>query len=290
MHPATIQDLGQQLVQYRSSLPVRAKSGLRIRTGENQISLTVAKNSGLRVLVDSRVASLLGGKLPKLSIEVQPFQTTTEASADSTRLVFAPKAETIAVHHKTRSVKDEFSARVRNFFEATVLSEVHEAAIKDALKAPTEFETILHALELPEVAAAIRNQDPLALARLRGIEAKRRILTEDGGLLSAEKVGEILRISRQAVEKRRKAGRLIGVSLGRRGFGYPAWQFSERGTLPGLEVVLDTLKPHDAWTKLVFFTSENAATGGKKPLEVLRSGDVEKVVAAARTYGEQGAV
>ncbi|HLI83764.1 MAG TPA: hypothetical protein VKV17_07575 [Bryobacteraceae bacterium] len=57
-----------------------------------------------------------------------------------------------------------------------------------------------------------------------------------------------------------------------------------------MEVVLDTLKPHDAWTKLVFFTSENAATGGKKPLEVLRSGDVEKVVAAARTYGEQGAV
>jgi hypothetical protein len=38
-------------------------------------------------------------------------------------------------------------------------------------------------------------------------------------------------MSRQAVEKRRKAGRLIGVSLGRRGFGYPAWQFAERGRL-----------------------------------------------------------
>ena len=88
-------------------------------------------------------------------------------------------------------------------------------------------------------------------------------------------------MSRQAVEKRRKAGRLIGVSLGRRGFGYPAWQFSERGTLPGLETVLDALRPHDAWTKLVFFTSVNAATGGKKPLDVLRSGNVDKVMAAA---------
>ena len=128
------------------------------------------------------------------------------------------------------------------------------------------------------------------MARLRGIEAKRRILTEDGGILTSETVGEILTISRQAVEKRRKAGRLIGISLGRRGFGYPTWQFSERGTLPHLDEVLDALKQHDAWTKLVFFTSENAATDGRKPLDVLRSGDVEKVVAAARIYGEQGAV
>lgn len=92
---------------------------------------------------------------------------------------------------------------------------MHEAALKDALKAPTEFETILHALERPEVAASVRDHDPLAMARLRGIEAKRRILAEDGGVLSAEKVGEILTISQQAVEKRRNAGRLIGISLGR---------------------------------------------------------------------------
>lgn len=241
--------------------------------------------------MDSEVASFAGTRLPKLAVEVQPFETTTQTAPDSVRLVFAQKTgRVIRLHQRKRSVKDEFSERVRKFFETAVLSQVHEAALKNALKAPTDFETILHALERPEVAAAVRNQDPLAMARLRGIEAKRRMLTEDGGMLSAEKVGDVLTISRQAVEKRRKAGRLIGVSLGRRGFGYPAWQFSERGTLPGLEAVLDALRPHDAWTKLVFFTSENVTTGGKKPLDVLRSGDVEKVVGAARMYGEQGAV
>jgi hypothetical protein len=233
---------------------------------------------------------LVGSKLPKLAVEVQPFKTKTEASPDSIRLVFASKERNAGAQLRKPSVKDEFSARVRNFFETTVLSQVHEAALKDALKAPTEFDTILNALERPEVAAAVRNQDPLAMARLRGIEAKRRMFTDEGGILSAEKAGELLTMSRQAVEKRRKAGQLIGVSLGRRGFGYPAWQFSERGTLAGLEVVLTALKPHDAWTKLVFFTSENAATDGKKPLDVLRSGDVEKVLAAAQTYGDQGAV
>ncbi|HVV45959.1 MAG TPA: hypothetical protein VHC72_12175, partial [Bryobacteraceae bacterium] len=240
--------------------------------------------------VDSQVAALLGSKLPKLALEVEPFRTTTEASADSTRLVFASKAADPGVHARKPSAKAEFSARVRKFFETTVLSHLHEAALKSALKAPTEFDTILHALERPEVAAAVRNQDPLAMARLRGLEARRRMLTGEGGLLSAEKAGELLAMSRQAVEKRRKAGRLIGVSLGRRGFGYPAWQFSEQGTLRGLEPVLDALKSHDAWTKLVFFTSENAATDGKRPLDVLRSGDIDKVVAAARIYGEQGAV
>jgi hypothetical protein len=289
-HPATIRDLGRQLVQYRGSLPARAKSGMRIRNRDNQIYLTVAKNSGLRVLVDSQVASLLGSNLPKLAVEVQPFQTTTEASADSTRLIFALKVRRPDAPQKKQSVRDEFSARVRKFFDTTVLSYVHEAVLKDALKARTELETILHALERPEIAAAVRDQDPLAMARLRGIEAKRRILTEDGGMLTAEKVGEILTISRQAVDKRRKAGRLIGISLGRRGFGYPTWQFSERGTLPHLDKVLDALKQHDAWTKLVFFTSENAAIDGKKPLDVFRGGGVEKVLAAARTYGEQGAV
>lgn len=121
---------------------------------------------------------------------------------------------------------------IRRFFP------VHDAVLKDPLKAPTKLETILHALERPEIAAAVRDQDPLAMARLRGIAAKRRILAEDGGMLTAERVGEILTISRQAVEKRRKAGRLIGISLGRRGFGYPTWQFSERGTLPHLDGVL----------------------------------------------------
>lgn len=71
-------------------------------------------------------------------------------------------------------------------------------------------------------------------------------------MFSAEKVAGIFMMSRQAVEKRRKAGRLIGVSLGQRGFGYPAWQFTERGTLPHLETVLEALKRHDDWTKLVF--------------------------------------
>jgi hypothetical protein len=291
-HPLTIRDLGEQLARYRRSLPPSAKSRLRIRTRDDRVFLTVSKGAGLKVFVDSNKASFLGAKLPKLAVEVQQFETTTESSPEGTRLVFSPRTTETSLRRKAapRSIQEEFSARVRKFFDTAVVSQLHEAALKNALKAPTEFETILNALERPEVAASVRDQDPLAMARLRGIEAKRKILTEDGGMLSAEKAGEILTMSRQAVEKRRKAGRLIGVSLGRRGFGYPAWQFTERGTLPHLEIVLEALKQHDPWTRLVFFTSENAALDGRKPLDALREGNVEEVVAAAKMYGEQGAI
>jgi hypothetical protein len=291
-YPMTIADLGEELVRYRSSLPASEKSRLRIRTRDNRIFLTVGKGSGLRVFVNSNTASFLGTKLPKFAVEVQRFDTTTESSLDSTRLVFSEKVTKTLVPTRIRSlsVQDEFSARVRTFLDTTVFPHLHEAALKEALKASTEFGTILNALEQPEVAASVRDQDPLAMARLRGIEAKRRILTGDGGMFSAEEVGEILTISRQAVEKRRKSGRLIGVSLGRRGFGYPAWQFTERGTLSHLETILAALIRHDAWTKLVFFTTENAALNGRRPVDVLRSGEVEEVLAAGRMYGEQGAV
>jgi hypothetical protein len=290
-HPLTIADLGEELARYRRSLPAPARSRLRVRSQDDRVILTVTRGAGLRVFVDSNIALLGGARLPRFEIEVQRFETATETSTESTRLVFWLKtSESGASRKRGSSVKDEFSARVRSFFDTAVVAQLHEAALKAALKAPTEFETILNALERPEVAASVRDQDPLAAARLRGIEAKRRILTEDGGLLSAEKVGDILTMSRQAVEKRRKAGRLIGITLGRRGFGYPAWQFTERGTLPHLETVLDALRKHDAWTKLVFLTTENAALNGRKPVDALRAGQWEEVVAAARIYGEQGAV
>lgn len=89
------------------------------------------------------------------------------------------------------------------------------------------------------------------------------------------------------MEKCRKAGRLIGVTLGRRGFGYPACEFAERGTLPNLERILTALREHNAWTRLVFLTSENGALNGRRPLDALCAGEVDEVVAAARMYNEQ---
>jgi hypothetical protein len=131
--------------------------------------------------------------------------------------------------------------------------------------------------------------DPLAKARLRGALAQRELLAADGGALSGAELATLLGVSRQAIDKRRKAGQLLAVELPRRGYLYPAWQVTEAGVLPGVVEVLAALRAHDAWAQARFFVTGNLRLGGKRPLDRLRRGDVEAVLRVARTFGEHGA-
>jgi len=132
--------------------------------------------------------------------------------------------------------------------------------------------------------------DPLAKARLRGHLAMRELLNADGGALTASQMADVLGISRQAVDKRRKAGQLLAVALPRRGLLYPAWQITESGApLGGLVEVLAELRGHDPWARARFFVTGNDRLGGNRPLDVLREGALEAVLEAARGFGEHGA-
>jgi hypothetical protein len=132
--------------------------------------------------------------------------------------------------------------------------------------------------------------DPLAMARLRGHVAMRELLNADGGALAASQVADLLGISRQAVDKRRKAGQLFAVALPRRGLLYPAWQFAETGTtLAGLVEVLAALRGHDGWAQARFFVTSSDRLEGKRPLDQLREGALETVLVAARAFGVHGA-
>ncbi len=126
-------------------------------------------------------------------------------------------------------------------------------------------------------------------ARLRGMQARQEILRTEGGTLSAEQVAACLDITRQAVDKRRRAGKLIGLSTGRRGYAYPAWQLEANGVLAGLAETLADLSVCDPWMQAAFFVSGDPRLGGATPLEELRRGNVEAVRRAARGYGEHGA-
>ena len=54
--------------------------------------------------------------------------------------------------------------------------------------------------------------------RLRGLRAKRELIEAEGGVWTVDQVARHLHLTRQAVDKRRRAGRLIGLDVGRRGF------------------------------------------------------------------------
>ena len=84
----------------------------------------------------------------------------------------------------------------------------------------------------------------------------------------------------------------FGLSTGRRGYLYPAWQFGPEGMLPGLARVLAAIRTPDPWAKLVFMVNPNDRLGGESPVEVLRrqgESDLGRVLEAASAYGEHGA-
>ncbi len=168
--------------------------------------------------------------------------------------------------------------------------DMDEPSLKEAVAAPSDYGVLLAALGAESGRQLLQRDDPLAEARLRGLQARRELLAKEGGALSSQEVAELLQLSRQAVYKRHRAGRLLALDCGRHGLAYPAWQFVAGGVLPGLEQVLEALAGHDSWMQLAFFVSQNSALEGETPLAVLRRNDLPPVLRAARLYGEHGAV
>jgi len=190
------------------------------------------------------------------------------------------------------SVRGAFARRAFRAV-ARLSREMGEASLREAVSAPSDYAVLLTALESEPGLAALTHEDPLAQARLRGIEARTRLLTAEGGTLGVQEVAAHLNLSRQAVYKRYRAGRLLAIDSGRHGYAFPAWQFVPGGVLAGIEEALEALSGLDPWTRLAFFLGENAATGGKTPLEALRRGnlgDLGDVLRAAKLHGEQGPV
>jgi hypothetical protein len=144
---------------------------------------------------------------------------------------------------------------------------------------------LVDVLGRPEVLADLRQRDPLVAARLRGLRAKKQLLEAEGGVASGRELAQVIGITRQAVDKRRLAGKLIGIDLGKRGYAYPVWQIG----LDGMDAVLAELDEVDPWTQALFMLSANNWLNGETPLAMLRRGELDEVLHAARLYGEQTA-
>jgi biotin operon repressor len=223
----------------------------------------------------------------KVIIQSKGFVVEQQINNKAFYMVFrVPRTESSpAILANTSTIRNVFFRRSLRAIEE--LQSLDEKALAEAVQAPTDYSVLLSALNTEEALASIRAHDPLAGARLRGLEAKRQLLEAEGGALSTAEIARALRITRQGVDKRRKDRRLLGVEVGKKGFRYPAWQVG----LPHLEEVLQALGDRDSWEKIAFFLNPSALLRDRTPLEVLREGkrDINEVLRAASAYGEQGA-
>lgn len=198
--------------------------------------------------------------------------------------------------HEAARALEQLSEPTRQIAATRALRAVSKAianspiqALAEAASASTDVEVLVRALQQPDTIETLRADDPLAPARLRGLREREKLLEVEGGTLSADGVAKHLNVTRQAVNKRRQQGALIGLDAGRHGYLYPAWQFVREGTIPDLEPVLGALKGHDPWMQHIFMVSGNTRLANRTPLEALRQGRLDDVLKAARALGEHGA-
>jgi hypothetical protein len=164
------------------------------------------------------------------------------------------------------------------------MADTDEATINRALEAATDVGTLAYLLSVAAAAPAVAELDPEAELLAEGALLKAELLERAGGTLGVGQVADILRISRQAVDKRRKAGKLIAVSFGA-DFAYPACQFTADGILTGIDRALEAMAVSDAWMRLEWLLTEDEALGGLSPLEALKAGSVEAVIDLAAGQG-----
>jgi hypothetical protein len=163
------------------------------------------------------------------------------------------------------------------------------AHLYEALSRKTGIDTLIHLLAKGDAVAEAASQtsDPLRAARARAAKHMSELLLAEGGPLGVQDVATLLRISRAAVDKRRRQGTLIGIADGGRSVKYPGWQFTATGLLPGLEETLRHLSINDPWVRIEFFLSKDPDLG-TKPLDALRKGRRSEVTAAAKRFGRLG--
>lgn len=129
-----------------------------------------------------------------------------------------------------------------------------------------------------------------AMALARGLTAREKLKQAEGGSLSAGDAATRLGITKAAVLKRYQKGQLLGWRAAKQNsVRFPVWQFQEDQVLPGLDRVLRTFQAAawmDDWAKIGFFLRPLASIQGKRPLDLLRGGDVSRAAAYAEALLE----
>nr|WP_294545287.1 hypothetical protein [uncultured Rhodopila sp.] len=125
--------------------------------------------------------------------------------------------------------------------------------------------------------------DPLAPLIARNAGHRLELLERCGATLTAEQAGKLIGISRQAIDKRRRSGTLIGLRQGG-SWHYPQCQFDEQRheVIAGLPRLLEAMRGSSPWVILDFLLAPDQTLNGRTPLEVLRAegwtGDLDRLV------------
>lgn len=168
-----------------------------------------------------------------------------------------------------------------------VSGEMTDEMALNALQAPTDLGAIARLLSDPRLDDPALAIDPMTSVLARSLEHRDLLRSRIEPTLSATEAGQVLGISRQAVDKRRAAARLLAVRLGG-DWRYPDFQFDGQAVVSGFERLMAACAGRDPWAIADVLTAKDAALGGRSLIETLRTGDMDDVDRAIRQMEGDG--
>ncbi|WP_324755190.1 hypothetical protein [Roseovarius sp. Pro17] len=159
-------------------------------------------------------------------------------------------------------------------FRATqdALRDASTDALMSSLVSATDLGALARFVSGVQFSDAVTELDPLAAPVARAIAHRRALKSAAGEMLASSQVEELLGVRRQAIDKRRKSGRLLAVMIASDWF-YPALQFTDGAVDPLMESVLGAHKDDDPWAILDALLAKDDAFGGRTVLDLVRDRD-----------------
>jgi hypothetical protein len=114
------------------------------------------------------------------------------------------------------------------------------------------------------------------------------LLGAEGGCVGVAEACERLRkpdpVTLQALNAQIRVGEIVAYQTGGGEWLVPVWQFQpEGGLLPGMRLVLQKIweiPGAEPLSPFAFFLQAHPLTGGKRPIDALRTGQIENVLEA----------
>jgi hypothetical protein len=141
----------------------------------------------------------------------------------------------------------------------------------------------------PDAQTAVRRIHQEMTIR-RGKALIRKLKRACNGCLSLAETAELLGISPATVLQLHKDLKLVAWRDNKAVPRFPKWQFRGRRILPGVEQVLQTLGNDDQWSVMAYFLGRSKTLNGKRALDLLREGGLEKLLWHAAMGNPSGTV
>jgi hypothetical protein len=174
---------------------------------------------------------------------------------------------------------------------AGIVDEIHALIAQKKPKGTSEYVILARAIDsfIPQSKARIDEEKAREIVLARGALARKRLEKAEGGAIAAEDVADLLGLSRQGVDYLRKTKRIVAWRVGTGKWHYPLWQFHAGRVRRGISECLKELPSDDPWSHMIFFLSPRESLSGRRPLDLILSGDVSNAMAVARRHQRHGA-